>query len=156
APRNHPRGSGPRLGRSAQPIKFKAIRYKNSRPGESVPTPPTADVPADTGAFSLNVPSDPPTLNHGNSAATQPPSALPAIPGYELLALLPPGGQGVVYKARQVKLDRIVALKMIRGVEIVTEKDLERFNTETRATAHLAHPNIVTIHDSGTHNKLPF
>ena len=79
---------------------------------------------------------------------------VPIIPGYDLLEVLGAGGMGVVWKARQRRLDRIVALKLIRP-ELVGPEVVASFQREAQAVARLAHPNIVTIHDAdevdGTH-----
>ncbi|HEX3151835.1 MAG TPA: serine/threonine-protein kinase [Gemmataceae bacterium] len=81
---------------------------------------------------------------------------IPAPPGYEIIAPLGEGGIGVVYKARQLGLDRLVALKMILGGSRVREIDLARFREESRAIAALRHPNIVQIHEVGEFRRQPF
>lgn len=73
----------------------------------------------------------------------------PHFPQLELLQCLGRGGMGVVYKARQPQLDRIVALKILAPELGVDPRFAERFQREAQGLAKLNHPNIVTIHDSG-------
>lgn len=73
----------------------------------------------------------------------------PAFPQLEILEYLGRGGMGVVYKARQKTLNRIVALKLLAPERIGDPKFAERFTREAQALAALNHPNIVTIHDFG-------
>ena len=73
---------------------------------------------------------------------------------YELLDELDRGGMGVVYRARHLKLDRIVALKIIRSGELADELEVMRFLGESKAAARLVHPGIIPIYEVGQRGAL--
>src|SRR5262245_10129391 len=79
----------------------------------------------------------------------------PEIPGFELLTMLGRGGFGIVFKAREMALDRLVALKMLRGGFFVDESLKVRFQREAQALAHLDHPNVIPILGNGLHRGMP-
>ncbi|MBX9717453.1 MAG: protein kinase, partial [Microbacteriaceae bacterium] len=78
------------------------------------------------------------------------------IPGYAVLSTLGKGGMGVVYKARHLKLNRVVALKTMLGEERSSRADLLRFLAEAEAVAAIKHPNVVEVYDYGDTNGRPF
>jgi WD40 repeat protein/tRNA A-37 threonylcarbamoyl transferase component Bud32 len=80
----------------------------------------------------------------------------PNVPGYELLATLGVGGMGEVWKARQIKLNRVVALKMVLGGQRAERKDLIRFLAEAEAVAAIKHPHVVQVHEYGEADGRPF
>jgi hypothetical protein len=108
------------------------------------PTTPSFSPPATADAVPIGTNAELPGWHAGS------------IPGYLLLGELGRGGMGVVYKARQIGLDRVVALKAILHAAHAGSDALTRFHTEARAVARLIHPHIVQIHEIGEHNGLPF
>jgi eukaryotic-like serine/threonine-protein kinase len=78
------------------------------------------------------------------------------IPGYDILRVLGRGGMGVVYAARHRALGRVVALKMILAGAHAGPAERDRFVGEAEALARLQHPNIVQIHEIGTHDDCPY
>jgi eukaryotic-like serine/threonine-protein kinase len=107
-------------------------------------SPLGGDTPGDAGASSAA------------NEKTDPSARQPRIPGYDVLGELGRGGMGIVFKARQVKLNRLVALKMILDAEYAGAKDLARFRSEAEVLAAHQHPNIVQIHEVGEHDGRPY
>lgn len=101
---------------------------------------------AESASFAVDAAED----EHLSPAPADPPLPQDAFPGYELTGEIHRGGQGVVYRAIQVGTDRTVAIKVMRGGPFAGPHDQARFEREVQILAQLRHPNIVTIHESGT------
>ena len=97
-----------------------------------------------------------PTVAQAATDGIFPPLAAPLIPGYQVLEEIGRGGMGVVYKARQEKANRLVAIKMILARKSASLEQQVRFQIEVEAVARFQHPNIVQLHDVGEHDGLPF
>jgi serine/threonine protein kinase len=96
-------------------------------------------------------------IEHGSSQALAP--LLPKLRyfgDYELVEEIARGGMGVVYRAKQVSLDRTVALKMMRPGLLSTPSEIQQFLSEARTAAGLRHPNIVAIHEAGEFDGLHY
>jgi WD40 repeat protein len=104
---------------------------------------------ADAGGATMSGPAAAPTMPMRSSRA-------PKVPGYEVFEELGRGAMGVVWKARQVGLNRLVALKTMRSAAHSSSQHLARFKTEAEALARVQHPNIVPIHEVGEANGLPY
>ncbi|MBL8799219.1 MAG: protein kinase [Planctomycetia bacterium] len=132
-------------------------------PTGSTAEQPTVDAPPAVLPRS-GTPSDMPTVDTPVVPAPPPPAtgrkprpAQPsAVAGYEVVSTLGRGGMGVVYKAWQVKLKRMVALKMILAGAHASADQLGRFRGEAEAVARLQHPGIVQIYEIGEENGQPF
>lgn len=85
-----------------------------------------------------------------------PPANTGVIPGYEILATIGRGAMGVVYQARQISLNRIVALKVMVAGSHASEEDRLRFRTEALTVAQIQHPNVIQVYDVGEYDGMPF
>jgi eukaryotic-like serine/threonine-protein kinase len=127
-------------------------------PGESSTSDnhPTAD---GAGDFLRRLAELPDQATYATNGCPAPPplgAAQPVIAGYEILGVLGQGGMGVVYRAWQIQLKRVVALKMISAGGQARANELARFRIEAEAAARLQHPNIVQVHDVGEVDSRPY
>ena len=97
-----------------------------------------------------------PTNGSATAPLEPPDSQSPQIPGYDFEAILGRGGMGVVYKARHLRLNRAVALKMMQAGAYAGAHQRARFQREAEVVASLHHPNIVAVYDVGEHQGCPF
>src|SRR5262245_32611657 len=90
---------------------------------------------------------------NGHAPHRADPAPVAEFPGYEVIGLVGRGAMGLVYKARQIRTDRVVALKVPGHLDLETRV---RFTSEAQAAARLSHPNIVQVYEVGEHNGRPF
>jgi WD40 repeat protein len=107
------------------------------------------EVPATLAATTDLVAARSPALARRAGPAPAAAGRVPCVPGYEVLGKLGQGGMGAVYKARHLRLNRVVALKVIGDTVNARPADLVRFSQEAEVIAHLQHPNIVQIYEVG-------
>jgi CheY-like chemotaxis protein len=101
--------------------------------GESAPLDPPPEIPPEEAAARINTSG----------------SSFGVFRGYRILEMLGAGGMGTVYKATQLSLDRLVALKILKDYHLQDDKMAQRFDREARIMARINHPNIVQVYDFG-------
>ncbi len=148
-----PTPTGPPNAAPAVPDQTLDMQHDSPPGPDTSPPAPRSASPSTHGQAPIVTPRP-----RGDAQSTQSGSPLPMLdlPGYELLGELGHGGMGVVYKARHVKLDRLVAVKMILASKHASLQDQVRFRIEAEAVARLQHANIVQLHEVGEHEGMPF
>ncbi len=139
----------------ASPALPPTVLHASAVPADSVTLPPSG--PSERVPPSPRPPdADSATLPPSAPAAGDPAVKPGAVPGYEVLGELGRGGMGVVYKARQVALNRTVALKMVLAGSHAGPAERQRFKAEAESVARLQHPNIVQVYEVGESEGRPF
>ncbi len=128
--------------------------YAFQAPLEDTALPKFADSPVDPDVTSVGQVFKPEqTLDFSVSQSTK---YKIDIPGYELIHELGRGAMGVVYKACQIRADRIVALKLMINIDHARPEEIERFTVEAQSSARLHHPNIVQVYEVGQSDQSPY
>ncbi len=96
------------------------------------------------------------TQAHMATAGSTSPTPRIVIPGYQIFGELGRGAMGVVYKAKQERADRTVALKVMLNSDQARSEEVSRFKIEAQAAANLQHPNIVQVYDVGQAGEMPY
>jgi len=131
-----------------------ASKIKGLTFADTVSQQPTATVAATVAIVPASgaLPAPAKQNNQSQAALETTETKIEQIPGYEIAGILGKGACGVVYRAKQVKLDRVVALKMVLSDRKPTAAALARFEKEAVSLAKLRHPNIVGVYDCGHHD----
>ena len=147
---------GSTAGDATQPMSSFAAQSAEFGPLDATFSPPNRIRPTDPATSSLSLADFPRDPSPTPFPGTHPTRRLPLLPGYEVLGELGRGGMGVVYRARQTKLNRLVALKMLLNAESADLVDVVRFRSEAEAVAAVRHPHVVQVHEYGHFEGKPY
>jgi tetratricopeptide (TPR) repeat protein/predicted Ser/Thr protein kinase len=140
----------------AQLAFLRAVREVAGRTTDKPDPAASCSVPSSNCSFAELAPAAAPPRGGGRPDPTDAAADWPRLDGYEVLGELGRGAMGVVYKARQRGLRRLVALKMLHPGTAGSPESRRRFHSEAEKLAHLRHPNIVQVHEVGEQHGRPF
>ena len=123
---------------------------------DSMPPSAPATIAAEAAEVFQTLMQSPASASEGSAPPARSPEGDVSVPGYEIISELGRGGMGVVYKARQHRLDRLVALKMILSGEFASKIDRDRFREEAVKLARVQHQNIVQIYEVSEYENRPY